>query len=58
MRVMRKVRMISLGFVFAAVLAPISTAQGSSDCYHNGEPYPEGHRIGETVCENGRWVYK
>lgn len=41
--------------VFIIILMP---SLASADCFHNGQRYPEGARIGILVCEGGQWVAK
>lgn len=36
--------------------APDSGVAQGKKCYHNGQPYDEGARVGETVCRDGSWV--
>jgi hypothetical protein len=41
--------------VFLCDVSPVP-AEALATCYHNGQPVPEGTRIGSAVCANGQWV--
>ena len=52
---MNRSRMV---FFVALLIALPATTFGAShlQCFYNGKAYPEGARVGETVCRDGTWV--
>jgi hypothetical protein len=52
--------MIRYRFVLPAALAWAASIWGASPalaaCYYNGQQYEENDRVGNYVCQDGRWV--
>lgn len=48
--------LVALGTAILLALPTLSAGRSHAECCYNGKAYPEGVRVGETVCRNGTWV--
>lgn len=52
---MTRVRTREIAAILAAALIACA-GPARAECVHNGEAMDEGARVGDYVCEGGRWV--
>jgi hypothetical protein len=45
-------------FLLAGVVFLLGFSAAAADCERGGRTYPEGTRVGDFICEDGRWVYR
>lgn len=49
-----KILSITLVFCLLGIIAPVLA---TNPCYYNGTWYEDGERLGDYVCDCGKWVY-
>ena len=49
-----KILSIALLLYLSGIISPVLA---TSSCYYNGNWYEHGERLGDYICDCGKWVY-